>query len=398
MRVAVVCDTMSAYGGAERVIEQMLAVFPEADIFTVLDAVPKAERRFLEGHSVTTSFLQGLPYVHRYYRKLLHLWSLAVEQLDVTPYDLVISSHHSVANGVITRPFQCHVSYVHSPMRYAWDLQHEYLRESKLTRGPMSWYARGVLQRARLWDFAAAQRPDAIAVNSHFVAERVRKFYGRPSTVVYPPVDVEAFPMTRGERGGYYVTASRLVPYKRVNLVAEAFARMPDRKLKIIGSGPDLAQIRAQAAPNVEVLGWQPGERLLDLVSNAEALIFGGVEDFGISLVEAQAAGTPVIAFADGGAVETVLDLDGPAPTGILFEQQNVDGVVDAIERFEASRRAFRPENCRRNAERFSQEIFRDRFRGFVHGALDDRRARTSKRASAIGLRSDAMVAGAAGG
>lgn len=392
MRVAIVCDTMSAYGGAERVIEQMTHVFPSSDIFTVLDAVPKHERAFLEGRPVTSSFLQKLPYIESYYRKLLHLWSLAIEQLDVTDYDVVISSHHSVANGVITRPFQSHVSYVHSPMRYAWDLQHEYLRESKLTRGPLSWYARRVLHQARLWDFAAAQRPDAIAVNSHFVAERVRKFYGRSSTVVYPPVDLGAFPLTRERRGGYYVTASRLVPYKRVNLVAEAFAKMPSRRLKIIGTGPDLARIRSLATPNVEVLGWQSDDALIDLVSHAEAFIFGGVEDFGISLVEAQAAGTPVIAYADGGALETISDLDTKMPTGVLFEQQDADAICASVERFEATRSAFKPEMIRRNAERFSQQVFCDRFRAFVYGALDERRGRVG-RAARGAYRRPALVA-----
>lgn len=390
MKVALVCDSMSAYGGAERVNEQILKVFPDADIFTILDAVPPHERGFLDGHTITSSFLQNLPYVHRYYRKLLHLWSLAVEQLDVTSYDLVISSHHSVANGVITRPFQCHVSYVHSPMRYAWDLQHEYLRESGLTTGPLSWYARGVLHRARLWDFSAAQRPDIMVANSHFVAERVRKCYGRSASVVYPPVDLDAFPLTEKKRGGYYVTASRLVPYKRVNLVAEAFLKMPTRKLKIIGTGPDLKRIQAYNAPNIEILGWQTNERLIDLVSNAEALIFAGVEDFGISLVEAQSAGTPVIAFAEGGAVETVNDAESAMPTGLLFNAQNADTIWAAVERFEAARAAFKPRNCRLNAERFAAKRFRDTFGGVVNDALLTHRQRhLSSRVAAVPQRMD---------
>lgn len=379
MRVAIVSDTMSAYGGAERVIEQMMQVFPQSDLFTVLDAVPKGERSFLENRTITSSFLQKLPYVNRYYRKLLHLWSLAIEQFDLTDYDVVISSHHSVANGVITRPFQCHVSYVHSPMRYAWDLQHEYLRESNLVRGPLSWYARRVLHQARLWDFAAAQRPDALAANSHFVAERIRKFYGRPATVLHPPVDLQAFPLNRERRGGYYVTASRLVPYKRVSLIAQAFARMPDRRLKIIGAGPDLAQVRSIATPNIEVLGWQPAESLVDLVSNAEGFIFGGVEDFGISLVEAQAAGTPVIAYAEGGALETVNDFGTSMPTGLLFEEQSPDAICAAIDLFEEHRGAFQPAFCRQNAERFAQQVFRDRFRGFVQQAYEERRGRAAR-------------------
>src|SRR5271166_3999391 len=225
MKIALVCDSMSAYGGAERVIEQILKIYPLAALFALLDIVPSGQRAFLNGRPVKSSFLQKLPLVPKYYRSLLHLWPLAVEQLDVTDYDLVISSHHSVAYGVLTRPDQVHVCYVHSPMRYAWDLQHEYLREARLDRGFLSFLARRTLHKARIWDYTAAQRPDAFATNSHFVAQRLWKAHRRDAKVIYPPVDTDGDYAPKYD-GGYYLSVGRLVPYKRVDLLVRAFAMM----------------------------------------------------------------------------------------------------------------------------------------------------------------------------
>src|SRR5258706_791191 len=214
MKLALVCDSMSAYGGAERVIEQILKLYPSADVFALVDFVPKPNRGFLGGRQIKTSFLQNLPKVELYYRKILNLWSIAIEQFDVSDYDVVISSHHSVAQGVVTRPFQIHISYVHSPMRYAWDLQHEYLSRASLNRGPLSWWARRVLYRARLWDFSAAQRPDLLIASSRFVQQRIHKYYRRSSLVVYPPVSVNRFGPAANTNGEYYLSVCRLVPYK----------------------------------------------------------------------------------------------------------------------------------------------------------------------------------------
>ncbi|HYZ33301.1 MAG TPA: glycosyltransferase [Crenalkalicoccus sp.] len=377
MKVAIVCDSMSAFGGAERVVAHILQIFPDADLFSVLDVVPAGQRGFLEGRTVRTSFLQKLPKIERYYRKLLYLWPLAVEQLDVTAYDLVISSHHSVAYGVLTRPGQVHVSYVHSPMRYAWDLQHEYLRSARLDRGLLGMVARTMLHKLRVWDYAAAQRPDAIAANSHFVAERLLKTHRRRSTVIHPPVALaspdareRAARRRRSGRAGYYLSLGRLVPYKRVDLLALAFARMPHRSLKIVGDGPDLGKIAALGAPNVEILGYQPEDRVRDFIAGAEAYLFAGIEDFGITAVEAQALGTPVIAYRAGGLAETVVGLHHPSPTGLFFAEQSEEAVVSAIEAFETNRRAFTPAACIANAERFSAHRFRDAFSGFVEDAI----------------------------
>ena len=375
MKVALVCDSMSAFGGAERVIEQILWIYPKADLFTVLDVVPEGQRGFLQGRSIQTSFLQKMPKIGSYYRKLLYFWPLAVEQLDVSAYDLVISSHHSVAYGVLTRPGQVHVSYVHSPMRYAWDLQHEYLRNAGLDRGTLGMLARFTLHKVRVWDYAAAQRPDAIAASSAFVAERLLRTHRREAKIIHPPVALDARPRDAGghqrRRAGYYLSLGRLVPYKRVDLLARAFARMPHRRLKIVGEGPDLAKVAGLRAPNVEVLGFQPDDRVRDLLVGAEAYMFAGIEDFGITAVEAQAVGTPVIAYRAGGLTETVVGLHRPSPTGLFFTEQSEGAIVEAVEAFERNRHAFTADACIANAQRFSERRFRDSFAAFRRFLFD---------------------------
>lgn len=381
MRVALVTDSMSAYGGAERVIEQILQLYPQADVFAVVDALPPHERGFLGGRPLKTSFLQSLPGIKRIYRSLLALWPMAVEQFDVTDYDLVISSHHSVAYGVLTHPGQVHVAYVHSPMRYAWDLQHEYLREAKLTRGVKSWIARRMLHSARIWDFCAAQRPDVLVANSEFVASRLRRIHRREAQVVHPPVAVGAFTPSVPSTGigagpkRFYLSVGRVVPYKRQELLVRAFARMPGRSLKIVGVGPDLAKLHAMRAPNVELLGGLSTPEVRHLMAEANALVFAGIEDFGITAVEVQAAGTPVIAYGRGGLTETVAGLDAVQPTGVLFDEQTEDAVIDAVERFEAAeiRQRITQENCVANAARFSEDRFRRDFGRIVSAAMAGR-------------------------
>lgn len=376
MRIAVVCDTMSAYGGAERVVEQILAIYPTADLFAVLDAVPEGQRGFLGNREIKSSFLRRLPHVSRYYRKLLQLWPLAVEQLDVMAYDLVISTHHSVAYGILTRPGQVHVSYVFSPARYAWDLQHEYLREAGLTRGFLSLVARQTLHKMRLWDYAAAQRPDALAACSEFVADRMWRVHRRQAEVIYPSIPAASQPPA-SERGDYYISVGRLVPYKRIDLLARAFSEMPGRKLKIVGTGPDMKKVAAACGPNVEMLGFLPNDEVRNLLAGARAFMFAGIEDFGITPVEAQALGTPVIAYADGGLRETVVGAPGAGPTGLFFEHQTAASIIDAVGRFEHSIGRFTPAACIANADRFSEQAFRDKFRAFVDRALQaDRKSR----------------------
>jgi glycosyltransferase involved in cell wall biosynthesis len=365
VRVALVHDWLVTYAGAERVLEQMLAVFPQADLFSLIDFVPSGERGFLGGRSVRTSFLQRVPGMRRRYRQFLPLMPLAVEQLDLSGYELVLSSSHAVAKGVLTGPDQLHVCYCHSPMRYAWDLQHQYLRQTRLDRGVKGALARWMLSRMRVWDLRTANGVDTFVASSRFIAQRIWKAYRRESTVVYPPVDTEAF--TPGTvREDFYMTASRMVPYKRIDLIVEAFATMPQRRLVVIGDGPESSRIRSRGASNVEFLGQQSFEVLRDRLRRARAFVFAAEEDFGIVPLEAQACGTPVIAYGRGGAVETIIDQASPGRTGVLFESQAVEAIRDAVTRFELLDPQIDPAACRQNALRFSPGRFRSELKEFV--------------------------------
>ena len=366
-RVAIVHDWLVTYAGAERVLEQMIACFPNADIFSVVDFVE--DRKFLSGKRATTSFIQRLPLAKKKYRAYLALMPIAIEQLDLSAYDLVISSSHAVAKGVLTGPDQVHISYVHSPIRYAWDLQHQYLAQSNLTRGLRSIVARVILHYIRNWDTRTANSVDHFVANSHFIARRIRKVYQREADVIFPPVDVQSF-VVQEHKEDFYLTASRMVPYKKIDLIVEAFSRMPSKRLVVIGDGPEMATIRAKAGPNVEILGYQPFSVLHDHLRRAKAFVFAAEEDFGIAPVEAQACGTPVIAYGKGGVLETVRELGQPHPTGLFFREQTVPAVVAAVREFEESARRFSAADCRANAERFSIARFRERFMAYVEQAL----------------------------
>jgi glycosyltransferase involved in cell wall biosynthesis len=364
MRIAVVHEWLETYAGSERVVEQLLALFPDADLFAVCDFLPEGERHFLRGKVPTTSFIQRLPRARRWFRYYLGLMPIAVEQFDLSAYDLVISSSHAVAKGVLTGPATLHVSYVHSPMRYAWDLQHQYLRQAGLERGLKGLLTRHLLHGMRAWDHASAARPDVIAANSAWIAERIRKSWRRESTVVHPPVDLAGFPFVAAKQDFYFI-AARMVPYKRVDLVAEAFRAMPDRRLVIAGDGPEMAQVRAAAgnAPNIAFKGRVGQAELVALLQSARAFVYAAEEDFGIGMVEAQACGTPLIAYGRGGAADIVQ----PDITGVLFPRQTAEALRAAIARFETL--AIAPEACRANAERFSRAVFRDRMLALLREA-----------------------------
>lgn len=371
MRVAIVAEWLSTYAGSERVLEQMIACFPEADLFAVVDFLPEAERGFLRGKVPQVSFIQCLPLARKHFRHYLPLMPLAVEQFDLSGYDVILSNSHAVAKGVITGPNQLHISYVNSPMRYAWDLQAQYLREAGLERGVKSWLVRWFLHRLRFWDRQTANGVDCLLANSSFIARRIWRVYRREAKVLYPPVDVASFGL-RTVKDDFYLTASRMVPYKRMDLVVEAFRDMPDKSLVVIGDGPEMDKIRDKAGPNVTLMGYQPFEVLRDHLQRAKAFVFAAEEDFGILPVEAQACGTPVIAFGKGGALETVRGQMEDQPTGVFFPEQTAQAIQSAVRFFEEMEGRFSPIQCRANAERFSMERFCREYRSFVMAAWDE--------------------------
>ncbi len=369
MKVAIVHDWLVTYAGAEKVLEQILQLYPEADIYSLVDFLPDNQRDFIMHKKVHTSFMQNLPKVKTRYRSYLALMPLAIEQFDLRGYDLIISSSHCVAKGVLTGPNQVHISYVHSPVRYAWDLQGQYLKEAGLTHGAKSWIAKAILHYIRIWDTRTANGVDYFLANSHFITKRIWKCYRREADVIYPPVDINKF-VAKSVKEDFYLTASRMVPYKKINLIVDAFTQMPDKKLVVIGDGPDFAEIKAQAGKNVEMLGYQPDEVLQDYMQRAKAFVFAAEEDFGIVPVEAQASGTPVIAFGRGGALETVNDLTTDAPTGVFFKEQTSASLKQGVVEFEANQAKFTPENCRHNAEKFSINRFKSEFKNYVDTKL----------------------------
>jgi len=366
MKIAIVHDWFVTYGGAERVIEQMLKLYPDADLFALCDFLPEKDRGCINHKKVTTSFIQKLPFAKKKYRSYLPFMPLAIEQLDLSGYDLIISSTHAVAKGVITGPDQLHVAYVNSPVRYAYDLMHQYLSESNLTRGPKSWLARIILHYIRMWDAKTVNGVDNLIGNSNFIARRLLKVYRRKADVIYPPVDVKKYKMT-DQKDNYYVTASRLVPYKKINLIVEAFSMMPDKKLVVIGDGPDFKKIKAIATPNIKMMGYKSDSILRRYMQKAKGFVFAAEEDFGIVLIEAQACGTPVIAYGKGGALETVVKNE----TGVFFYKQSPEAIIDAINRFELKSN-FDSKLIRRNAIRFSNERFRSEFKNYVDDAVKE--------------------------
>lgn len=359
-RIAIVHDWLTTYAGAERVLEQILELYPTADIFSICDFVPEAQRGFLGGRKPITTFIQRLPGAAKKYRNYLPLMPLAIEQLDLSNYDVIISSSHAVAKGVLVGPDQLHICYCHSPIRYAWDMQSQYLIEADLNKGLKSWIARYLLFKTRNWDYRSANGVDFFISNSDYIGRRIKKIYRRDSTTIYPNVAVHEFPLQEVKED-FYLTASRMVPYKKMDLIVKAFAGMPDKKLIVIGDGPQFEKVKQAATPNITIMGYQPFSVLRDHMQRAKAFVFAAEEDFGIIPVEAQACGTPVIAFGKGGARETVLD----GTTGVLFHEQTSSAIQDAITQFEDSF-DFNPQKIRQHAELFSADRFSAQFKAFV--------------------------------
>jgi glycosyltransferase involved in cell wall biosynthesis len=379
-RVAVVHEWLDTYAGSERVVREILTLYPDADLFAVVDFLNPEDRAKLFNKQAKTSFIQRLPFAAKKFRAYLPLMPVAVEQFDMSAYDLVISSSHAVAKGILTGPDQTHICYCHTPIRYAWDLQHQYLREAGISKGLKSLVARVMLHYIRLWDVRTATGVDQFVANSSYIARRIRKIYGRDAAIIHPPVDIEAFTLVT-EKEDFYVTASRMVPYKRMDLIVEAFAQMPDKRLVVLGDGPEMPKLKALAGPNVTLLGYQDDLVLRDHLQRARAFVFAAEEDFGILPVEALACGTPVIAYGRGGARDSIVGYDagalaGPddpevaAPTGVFFHEQTAAAIAGAIAEFESIR--IDPLTCRARAEYFAAQRFRTAFAALVMALTDN--------------------------
>lgn len=362
MRVAIIHEWLVTIGGAEKVTKAILDLFPDADIFTLVAKKSICDELMIPWERVHTSFIQRLPFATKKHRLFLPLYPFAVEQFDLRGYDLVISSSHCVAKGVMTKEDQLHICYCHSPIRYVWDMYHDYLEESGLTKGIKSWLARFLLHRIRQWDILSSYRVDYFVSNSDYVGRRIKKTYRRESITIHPNIDISNFSFCN-EKQDYYLTSSRLVNYKKIDLIIKAFNKMPERELIVIGGGLNLKAYRKMAGPNVKVMGFQPFDVLVEKMQHAKAFVFAADEDFGMIPIEAQSCGTPVIAYGHGGSLETVKE----GKTGLFFKQQTVEAVMKAVETFESmGDRPFDYHDCREWAEQFSEELFKNAFKNFV--------------------------------
>ncbi|MBI5346333.1 MAG: glycosyltransferase family 4 protein [Chlamydiae bacterium] len=362
MKTALIHDWLVSIAGGEQVLKSIYEIFP-SPIFTLIKNEKGLKNSFFEDKEIFTSFIQKLPFGVKKYQSYLPLFPWAIEQFDLSKFEVIISSSHCAAKGVLTNLDQLHICYCHTPMRYAWDLYHQYLTEEKLHKGIKGRLAQFFLHYLRMWDYSSSARVDHFIANSKFVKRRIQKIYGKTAEVIYPPVRVSNFTLNPNKEN-FYLTASRLVPYKKIDLIVEAFSNMPDKKLIVIGDGPDMKKIKAKAKKNIEILGYQSDEVLKDYLGKAKAFVFAAVEDFGILPVESGASGTPVIALKKGGAIETVIE----NKTGVFFNEQTVNSIIDAVKNFESL--DFDPKIIRHHAENFSEENFKTKFKNFIEQKL----------------------------
>jgi len=391
LRTAIIHEWLVNYAGSERVLEQIIRLFPDADLFCQVDFLQKHERGFLLNKKAATSFIQKLPASQKRYRNYLPLMPFAVRRFDVSGYDLIISNSHSVAKGVLKRPGQLQICYCHTPMRYAWDLREQYLRESGLGRGVKGKLINFILDRIKTWDFNTAQQVDHFIANSRYIRDRISRAYGRDAAVIYPPVDINTFTLHE-RKEDFFLAASRMVPYKKLDLIVEAFSEngLP---LIVIGDGPDSEKVKQSAKKNIEFVGFLDTAAFVDHMQRARAFVFAAEEDFGIVPVEAQACGTPVIAFGKGGVTETVIPLRGSgtgdqetgegmygttpgtediSPTGIFFYEQSVPSLNDAVKRFLDAEHSFHAREIRMNAEKFSADRFRKELKDYISQKIEE--------------------------
>lgn len=370
-KTAVVHEWLTDWGGSESVTAELLRLRTDSKLYALFDFLSSDDREKLAVESLKTTFLQNLPGMRERFWYWLWLMPSAIESLDLREHELILSSSHAVAKGVLTGSDQLHISYVHSPMRYAWDMYHEYMADYGLERGLKGLIARQMFGRLRQWDRQTANNVDLFLANSEYVARRIWRAYRRPALVIPPPVDVERIPY-REEKEGFYLTVSRLVSYKRIDLIVDAFNAMPDKRLLVVGNGPEMPKLKQRAAANIEFLGHQENAQMHDLLGRARAFIFAAREDFGITPVEAQAAGTPVIAFGAGGALETILEAgQSLSGTGVFYRDQTAQSLIDGIRRFEDLHDCILPSSCRAQAEKFSSLRFRTSMSEVIAGATE---------------------------
>ena len=362
LKTAIVHDWFAGYAGSERVVESLTNIYPDVPVHVLFNLLTKEEQKIVTKNSeIVTSFINKFRGVKRNHRKYLPLFPYAIEQFDLSNYDLILSSSHAVAKGVLTNSNQLHICYCHTPMRYAWDLTHRYLKESKLDKGLFGLFAKIILHYIRIWDASNVNRVDYFIANSNYIKKRIKKIYGRDAEVIYPPVDTQNF-KCETLKDNYYLTASRLVPYKRIELIAKAFTKMPEKKLIIVGNGPDEKKIKTQSGKNIELVGFQNGKALAKYMQKAKAFVFAADEDFGIMVVEALSAGTPVIAFNKGGVTETIKN----GETGILFNEQSVESIIEAVKTFEQKENTFDSISLSNYAKQFDKNIFEEKLNKFV--------------------------------
>ena len=365
MKVAIVHEWLTVIAGSESCFKVFTEIYPEADIFLLVSDENSVKKLNIDPKRIHTSFIQKLPMAKTKWKNYLPFFPFAVEQFDLSGYDVIISSSHAVAKGVITNANQTHICYIYSPIRYAWDLYHQYLNEANLKKGVKGFFAKSVLHYIRQWDLSTANRVDAFIPISKYIEKRVWRTYRRKSyKVIYPPVAINDFTLNT-EKEDFYLTASRQVPYKKIDLIVEAFSKMPNTKLIVIGDGPEAKKIKDKATSNIEILGYQEFEVLKDHMQRAKAFVFAAEEDFGIIPIEAQACGTPVIAYGKGGSMETVKgkfvnEIIDSKDTGVFFDKQTTASLIEAVLYFEENYETFNAHNIREFAVTFDKEIFKE--------------------------------------
>jgi len=368
MKIALVHEWISDIGGSEKVLRELINLFPDSNTYTLFYKKESLRLLNLDEGKVHTSFLNRIKGIHRIYRSLLPLFPTAIESLDMSGNDIIFSSSHIAAKGVIPKPYQTHICYCHTPARYLWDMSSEYLKSKGLDKGIRSVISHSLLNYLRLWDVSTSNRVDYFIANSTYTQKRIKKYYNRESEIIHPPVDTNRF--YRSKKEDYFLFLSRLVPYKKADLAIRAFNSLKE-KLVVAGDGPEYKRLKKIATKNIEFVGYLSDEEVARFLSEARALVYPSEEDFGITMVEALASGTPVIAFKRGGASDIIQDIrESDRPTGILFENQSEDSIRQAIRLFIESEDRFNPEVLIESSKRFSSDRFRKEIRDFLDRIL----------------------------